>query len=109
MNLFEQLKRANEYFDQINQISKKKLEEINQLRTTEENLCDKLGEKPLQFDNEGKQIPLHKIFNSILLRTDDVPYDKRQEMLEQRIQDLQNLQVIYLLFSLIHPENLFVE
>ena len=97
LNLFEQLKRANEYLEKINQISKKKLEEINQLRTIEENLCEKLGEKPLQFDNEGKEIYLHEIFDEhFLSRTDDVPYDKRQEMLEQRIQDLQNLQVMNL-------------
>lgn len=67
LNLFEQLKRANEYLEKINQISKKKLEEINQLRTIEENLCEKLGEKPLQFDNEGKEIPLHEIFDQHFL------------------------------------------
>jgi protein regulator of cytokinesis 1 len=76
LSLFEQLKRANDQLEKINQILKKKLEEINQLRLIEEKLCQKLDEKPIEFNTED----------------DDMPYDKRQEILEQHIQDLQNLQ-----------------
>ena len=57
LTLVEQLKQANVLLDKINQVLRKKLEEINQLRINEEKLCNKLDEKPIEFENEGK----HKV------------------------------------------------
>ncbi|CAF2481432.1 unnamed protein product [Rotaria sp. Silwood2] len=76
LSLLEQLKQANNLLEKINEVLKTKLEEINQLRLIEEKLCNKLDEKPIEFNSED----------------DQMPYDKRQEILEQHIQDLQNLQ-----------------
>ncbi len=49
------MKRANDQLEKINQILKKKLEEINQLRLIEEKLCQKLDEKPIEFNTEGRE------------------------------------------------------
>ncbi|CAF3780976.1 unnamed protein product [Rotaria sordida] len=76
LTLFQQLKEANNQLKKINEVLKIKLEEINQLKLIEEKLCNKLHEQTIEFDNE----------------VDQMPYDKRQEILEQHIQDLQNLQ-----------------
>ncbi|CAF1087067.1 unnamed protein product [Adineta ricciae] len=74
--LLEQLNRANELLDRINQVLKEKVEEINQLKVIEEKLCHKLDEKVINFDSD----------------VDDMPYDQRQDILEKHINDLQNLQ-----------------
>ena len=52
--LLEQLNRANELLDRINQVLKEKVEEINQLKVIEDKLCHKLDEKVINFDSEGK-------------------------------------------------------
>ncbi|CAF1977341.1 unnamed protein product [Rotaria magnacalcarata] len=75
LTLVEQLKQANTLLDKINEVLRKKQEEINQLRINEEKLCNKLDEKPIEFDNEDQML-----------------YDERQEILEQHIQDLLTLQ-----------------
>jgi regulator of replication initiation timing len=51
----EQLKRANDLLEKINQVLKQKLEEINQLRLIEDKLCQKLDEKPIEFNTEGRE------------------------------------------------------
>ena len=54
LSLLEQLNRANDLLEKINQVLKQKLEEINQLRSIEEKLCQKLDEKPIEFNTDGK-------------------------------------------------------
>lgn len=56
LSLFEQLKQANNLLEKINQVLKTKLDEINQLKLIEEKLCQKLDEKQIEFDSEGKRI-----------------------------------------------------
>ncbi|CAF1376716.1 unnamed protein product [Adineta steineri] len=76
LSLFEQLNRANDLLEKINQVLKKKLEEINELVLIEEKLCNKLDEKMINLDTE----------------VNDMPYADRQDILEKHINDLQNLQ-----------------
>lgn len=94
MSLFEQLKRANGLLAKINEVLRKKLEEINQLRHIEEKLCQKLDEKPIEFGPQGKESLLNRSSSTLCPSSvDDLPYDQRQEILEKHIEDLQTLQV----------------
>jgi hypothetical protein len=53
LSLFEQSKRANALLDKINEVLRKKLEDINQLRAIEATLCQKLDENPIELDQQG--------------------------------------------------------
>lgn len=57
LSLFERLKQANNLLDKINQVLKEKLEEINELKSIEETLCNQLEEQPIEFDAESKENP----------------------------------------------------
>jgi len=74
LTLFEQLSQANNLLNKINEILQIKLEEINQLKLVEQDLCQKLNEKSIEFENQ------------------EIPYDQRQEILKEHIQKLQDLQ-----------------
>lgn len=76
LSLFEQLNQANNFLNKINEILKTKLEEINQLKSIEQQLCLKLNEKSIEFENQDNEIP----------------YDQRQEILKDHIQKLEDLQ-----------------
>jgi len=71
------LSQANNLLNKINEILQIKLEEINQLKLVEQDLCQKLNEKSIEFENQ------------------EIPYDQRQEILKEHIQKLQDLQVKY--------------
>lgn len=78
--LLEQLKRANELLDKINEVLRKKLDEIQQLKFIEENLCQKLNEKAIEFDENASQ------------NLDELTYDQREEILSKHIENLRNLE-----------------
>lgn len=71
------MSQANNLLNKINEILQIKLEEINQLKLVEQDLCQKLNEKSIEFENQ------------------EIPYDQRQEILKEHIQKLQDLQVKY--------------
>lgn len=79
--LLEQLKRANELLEKINEVLRKKLDEIQQLKFIEENLCQKLNEKAIEFDENASQ------------NLDELTYDQREEILSKHIENLRNLEV----------------
>lgn len=73
--LFDQLRLSETLLERINVVLKEKIEQIENLRTKEKVFCEKLNEKAIEFDES------------------QLPYDQRQKIIEENIENLQKIEV----------------